>query len=429
VNTALDVCEPDCAAPAEFVRLRYFFGQRLGVVDLTDEQAYVVGKLRFHNLRAHGTGVLCGLRGERFVTPQNAPPSTRTTVLKVVRGAALDPCGREILVGWDQCVDVGAWFRQKLPRSADLQAWVAATSPTPPDQRFLWIAVRYRECPSDPMPAPRDPCGCDAGGCEMGRVREGFELSLLTGAEAAACVTREPLPAGAARFNPAEVLDATQEEALARYLNLVIAGDCPETPGDGCLLLAKFLVVIDDSTKQVIDLGAPDNAVPERLSLMSTALLQQQLLRALAADEAAFAFGEGPTLTQVHFAPANAHTGTLVIAVAMGRDSTGGLAGLAGDPASHLKATVSQFKDDGSWAPVAGGTLTYQLSPTRVEISFPAEAFGPAGGRYRLALENQRDTPAVDTLMRPLQPMLFTRHFRLIPGAPDQVALSPTLFD
>src|SRR5207249_2616313 len=98
--------------PAEFVRLRYFFGQRLGVVDLADEQSYLVGKQRFHNLRAHGTGVLCGLRAERYVFPQGSLATDPTTLLRVHRGAALDGCGREIIVGWDQCIDVAAWYAQ-----------------------------------------------------------------------------------------------------------------------------------------------------------------------------------------------------------------------------------------------------------------------------------------------------------------------------
>jgi hypothetical protein len=54
-------CGSDCecaCAPAEFARLRYYFGQRLGAVDFLDEQAYHAGKQRFHNLRCHGSGVL-----------------------------------------------------------------------------------------------------------------------------------------------------------------------------------------------------------------------------------------------------------------------------------------------------------------------------------------------------------------------------------
>src|SRR3954469_24897464 len=107
--------------PAEFVRLRYFFGQRLGVVDLADEQSYLVGKQRLHNLLGHGVGVLCGLRSTRYAFPQGAPPSLPTTLLRVSRGAALDGCGREIVVGWDQCIDVAAWLAQHAAaaKSAD----------------------------------------------------------------------------------------------------------------------------------------------------------------------------------------------------------------------------------------------------------------------------------------------------------------------
>jgi hypothetical protein len=113
-NMMLDPCAGQAClvSPAEFVRLRYFFGQRLNVVDLADEQSYFAGKQRFHNARAHGAGVLCGLTADRYVFPQGSPPATATTLLRVHRGAALDACGREIVVGWDQCIDVAAWYAQ-----------------------------------------------------------------------------------------------------------------------------------------------------------------------------------------------------------------------------------------------------------------------------------------------------------------------------
>ena len=175
----IDPCAGETAClvpPAEFVRLRYFFGQRLGVIELADEQSYLVGKQRFHNLLGHGVGVLCGLRSTRYVFPQSSPPGTATTLLRVSRGAALDGCGREIVVGWDQCIDVAAWF---------LQHPAVAGSAVAGSLR-LWVALCYRECPSDPSPAPRDPCGCDTSGCEFARIREGFELRLLTDEEAEA---------------------------------------------------------------------------------------------------------------------------------------------------------------------------------------------------------------------------------------------------
>lgn len=169
-------CDAACLAlPAEFVRLRYFFGQRLGVVDLADEQSYLVGKQRFHNMRLHGAGVLCGLDAERYVFPQGADPAKPTTLLRVSCGAALDACGREIVVGWDQCIDVAAWYAQHPNAHPAL--------PAPPGLT-LWVTLCYRECPSDLAPAPRDPCGCDAGGCEFARIREGFQLKLITDEEA-----------------------------------------------------------------------------------------------------------------------------------------------------------------------------------------------------------------------------------------------------
>ena len=54
----------DCP-PGEFTRLRYAYGMRLGQVELSDEQSYLVGKDRFHNAHCHGAGVLCGLRVDR----------------------------------------------------------------------------------------------------------------------------------------------------------------------------------------------------------------------------------------------------------------------------------------------------------------------------------------------------------------------------
>ena len=129
-----------CAMPPEFVRVRYYFGQRLGVMELNDEAAYHAGKQAFHNARLHGAGVLCGLRAERFVFPAG---TTATTVLRVTKGAALDWCGREIVVGADQCIDLAAWFAANRARP-ELKGWTAGT------QQNLNVVLCYRECPSDP---------------------------------------------------------------------------------------------------------------------------------------------------------------------------------------------------------------------------------------------------------------------------------------
>lgn len=411
---AMDPCakEKGCeCAPAEFVRLRYFFGQRLGVVDLADEQSYFAGKQRFHNAHAHGAGVLCGLRAERYSFGQGTAGSGATTLLRVRRGAALDACGREIVVGWDQCIDVAAWFAQHPQAGAALGAGAALR---------LWVALCYRECPSDPAPAPRDPCGCDAGGCEFARIREGFQLLLLTDEQAKAIAAK---PAAAQRL----IGDARSNDASALHWARLVAGigaaDCPPAPDDPCLLLANFSATLDATGKKVADITAPDNTIEERLTLLPTWLLQQGLLRALQATGDAGLIATGPGWGALTFVNGGADSGTLAIDV-----HTEGFA-LARDPLdapAQLAVTVSRFKDDGTWEAGAPGTVDYVAGPpARLRLQWTTGLVD--GGRYRVLIEADHAQPPVDTLMRPLAPLSWARHFRLL-LAGGVLVLAETLF-
>lgn len=70
-------------------RLRYFSGQLLQAEDFSEEQEYLLDRIRSHN-RLHGYGTVCGLAVE-----PTEPPSGRVVVGP---GVALDCCGREIVV-------------------------------------------------------------------------------------------------------------------------------------------------------------------------------------------------------------------------------------------------------------------------------------------------------------------------------------------
>jgi hypothetical protein len=403
--------------PAEFVRLRYFFGQRLGVVDLADEQSYLVGKQRFHNLRAHGVGVLCGLRADRYVFPQSAPPTSPTTLLRVRRGAALDWCGREIVVGWDQCIDVAAWFAQH-PAAQRLV--------TPGNPLRLWVALCYRECPSDPAPAPRDPCGCDSGGCEFARIREGFELKLLTDADESVLNPAPPAAAAAtAPPVPEEILGGTLHDAYARLAATLASADCCEFPADACLLLANFQATIDSTGKKIVDITAPDNTIPERRSLLPTAVLQEGVIRALAAASDGELIGSGPQLSTVSFTDLGAGAGTLAVQI------DGDAAGLSRDPfAAPTQLTVSAAEFDGTnWtatAPTASYVAPASSAPGRIEIHW---AGGLAdGSRYRVLIEGDRTQPPVDQKMRTLTPLSWARHFRLVKDSGGKLGLAASLY-
>lgn len=387
----LDPCgDTTCLVPpAEFVRLRYFFGQRLGVVDFFDEQSYLVGKQRFHNLLAHGVGVLCGLRATRYVFPQGSPPTADTTLLRVSRGAALDACGREIVVGWDQCIDVAAWFAQHPE---------AAQSADELNLR-LWIALCYRECPSDPAPAPRDPCGCETNGCEFARIREGFELSLVTDEEA--------------------------EEMAPRDVGN--AGECPKPLPDSCLLLANFVATLDQQGKKVVNISGPDNDIPERLRLLPTAELQELLLQVSTDAGSAGLSGRGPHLRTLTFENGGVDSGTLSIGI-----QTTGTDQLSRDPLAapaQIAAKVSRFKDDGTWEVAPVFTASYVAGTSSgINLDWAAGAGLIDGGRYRVLLESDREQPPVDQKMRPLTPYSWARHFRLVKDAGGNLVLAESLY-
>lgn len=404
----VDPCASDGAClipPAEFVRLRYFFGQRLGVVDLADEQSYLIGKQRFHNLRLHGAGVLCGLRAERYVFPQGTTPTSQTTLLRVRRGAALDWCGREIIVGWDQCIDVAAWFAQHPEAQQTISVGDNA-------QLRLWVALCYRECPSDPAPAPRDPCGCDAGGCEFARIREGFHLRLLTDAEAKLHVPKDQSFVGTEPIAE-ETLAGTLEQAYDRAVTLFAGADCPEAHADLCLLLAHFQVTLDSTLKKVIDLSVPDNAIAERRSLLSTAVLQRELLRALAAAGDTELVGSGPHLSTVTFLNGGTDSGTLAIDMLTANSD---LSRNPFDSPKQLTVSVSRFKDDGMWEPAPTFTTAYNttVTPARIELQWISGSGSLDSGRYRVLIESDRAQPPVDKSMRPLTPLSWARHVRLV---------------
>ncbi len=420
--------DPTCCSPfaPRFVRLRYFFGQRLGVVDLTDEQSYHVGKRRLHNRSLHGSGVVCGLRAERFIWPQGSPADTPTTVLRVSHGIAVDACGRDIVVGSDQCIDVGAWFLVNRERP-EIVEWAESDEP-----RKLWVAVRYRDCPSDPSPAPRDPCGCDEGGCEFGRVREAFELRLLTEAERTACACA-PFPTLAELRGALAASGAAPGgcDGLRDALGELVAASCPEPPDDFWLCLACVTVELDEDITEVVDLPAVDSAIPERCSLLSSQALQALLTESLCAGAAGGAFAPGPAISAATFAgnAGEVDSGTLRLAVALRDDpaSPGTAIPLAEATFAAGAVDVQSFDPAAGWSAVAPSAVAYDPSdPPGIDVAW-ASGSGLAAGRYRITLDAPGTTPIVDERMGALAPSPFVFQFRL-EEQDGTLVLAETLF-
>jgi hypothetical protein len=414
-------CTPDeaacCAVPPEFVRLRYFFGQRLGVVDLFDEQLYHASKQRFHNLHGHGTGVLCGLAVERYAATGGG---AATTLLRVRRGAAIDACGREVVVGWDQCIDLAAWFAKNRTRpdlAPSLGTWGAGDGLA---SHPLWVALRYRECPSDPAPAPRDPCGCDEGGCEFGRVREGFELAILTEGELARCVA-PVFPSSGMPLQPERMLDGSFDGQLRRLLAAAVAAACPEPPADPWLCLARIEVAVagdpklSPPTATITDIARVD--LGERATLLDTAFLQQAVVALAAAMGEAGLLGDGPRLGGLSFAAdgaALASKGTFTLRVDLAADAAG-LMGSA-DFAAGAYFTLERLDQAASpmtWTALTPDAVNYVAADRAFHLHVDTGQAAATAVLYRLAFESKWATPLVDAKSRPLNPARWARQFVL----------------
>lgn len=402
--------------PTEFTRLRYAYGLRLGAVELSDEQGYLVGKHRFHNAHCHGAGVLCGLKAERFVWPQGSPDSTPSTVLRVSQGAALDQCGREVLVPCDQCIDVAAWFGQRITKLG---------LPTGATTLALRVALRYRECPSDPAPVPRDPCGCDSTGCDYSRVREGFELALFAA----------PFPACAGAVFPAVgALLATLGEAAnagSAALDSVVAAACPKVAQDEWICLADFtasLTAAVGTVPTVSDITVPDNRISVRRTLLSTSALQALVLHLANAADPQSLLADGPTLGTPGFTAGGPDSGTLTLPVNLvidpGQPSPTPLAEGTFLPAYVRVSFFDQTHGKWDASPTTSGTVKYDASAGQITVAWPPGSHLTAGN-YRVSLLASDDQPILDQRMRPLTPARFSRSFALAADANGHLAWAP----
>jgi DNA-binding beta-propeller fold protein YncE len=152
----------DCTLSA-FARNHYFTGKLLVERDFSDEQRYYIDKLRHHNQRLHGWGVVCGLKAK-----QHPDPACQDRYLIVEPGTAIDCCGHEILVREE--------VRFPFAKAQALQA-LRAKNDT--DSHTLQVCIRYKECPTEEIPVLFDECGCDETRCAPNRILESYELDVL----------------------------------------------------------------------------------------------------------------------------------------------------------------------------------------------------------------------------------------------------------
>lgn len=198
---------PECDI-GPFQRNHYFTGKLLVERDFTDEQRYVIDKLRLHHQGLHGTGVVCGLK----ITPHQNE-DCRDRYVCIEPGSAVDCCGREILLLERECID--------LSRLEAVQALTAAAEAENGDAEphTLQICIRYRECPTEEIPVLYDECGCNSTQCAPNRILESWQIEVLV--------------------DPDPHTPATLEEPCCDHLWDSLAG-CPSCEQGDCIVLATI---------------------------------------------------------------------------------------------------------------------------------------------------------------------------------------------
>lgn len=195
-----------------FVRNHFYTGKMMGAAEFITETHYHAERMRHHNVRLHGWGVVCGLK-----VHQHPSPDCRTRFVVVEPGSALDCCGHEILVPAAEIVEVAAFPQVRELARDDLV-------------HTLQLCVRWRECPTEQVPVLYDECGCDDTRCAPNRILESYDfdvlvdpvlsLSQLVGREAIAAFVASSVHGvtGAVRAADGEVLviDPEQPTRLLR---------------------------------------------------------------------------------------------------------------------------------------------------------------------------------------------------------------------
>ncbi|MEJ7598228.1 MAG: hypothetical protein WKG01_09990 [Kofleriaceae bacterium] len=166
---------PTCQATA-LTRNHYFTGKLMVERDFTDEQVYFRERLRLHNQRLHGTGVVCGLG-----VKQHPNPACQDRFVILEPGSAIDCCGADILVTADDTIDL--WSFPAVKELYDA-----------PDEEdhVLQLAICYRECPTEEIPVLYDDCACDDSQCAPNRILESYSIDVIVDPVTPPAIDQQP---------------------------------------------------------------------------------------------------------------------------------------------------------------------------------------------------------------------------------------------
>ena len=144
----------------------YTLGMVLGVDDFTQEFAYLSGRDQWLARDLLGYGTACGLQVTADTDGQGQPR------VVVQPGAAVNPRGQMISLPSAQCAFLNDWLAS---HTQDLLDRLGSPLSAATD---LYVVLCYRECPTDPVPVPGEPCRTEDQATANSRIKDDYSLEL-----------------------------------------------------------------------------------------------------------------------------------------------------------------------------------------------------------------------------------------------------------
>jgi hypothetical protein len=151
--------------------VNYSVGMVLGVDDFTQEFTYLAARDQQAIRTLDGYGVAWGLRVSVEDVAEKGPR------VMVAPGVATTPSGRILCVSPAQCAYLNEWL------AAHVREVEGLASP-PPAEITLAVVACYRQCPTDDVPIPGEPCRTEEELMAPSRLQDSFALDLRLSAPA-----------------------------------------------------------------------------------------------------------------------------------------------------------------------------------------------------------------------------------------------------
>ncbi|MFL6210646.1 MAG: hypothetical protein ACJ74W_17470 [Pyrinomonadaceae bacterium] len=149
-------------------RVNYSFGMVLSVDDFVQEQSYHIGRAEWMARDLFGYGTVSGLAVSVGKNGQNEME------VNVTAGAAVSPRGQMIRVAPAQCANLSKWLAVEENRRGVRDR--VGEPPTGPVS--LYVVLCYRDCPTDKVPIPGEPCRSEDDAVAASRLTDDFKLEL-----------------------------------------------------------------------------------------------------------------------------------------------------------------------------------------------------------------------------------------------------------